>query len=100
MIEDTATGGSGSDVFWLYHDGADAGGSADVMDFEVGQDFLRVSLNPSIGENGEPEVIVQPSDDGLNRIVMVNGDLVAVLHGAPTATVSDVYAEVRADVFG
>ena len=97
---DMASGGSGNDIFWLYHDGVDGSGSADVMDFEVGQDFLRVSLNPQIGENGEPDVVVSPSDDGLDGLVMVNGDLVAVLHGAPTATASDVYAEVRADVFG
>lgn len=96
---DTAEGGEGQDLFWVYHDGADIGGAAEITDFAVGEDFLRVSLNPNIGENGEPEVLVTPSDDGLDGWVMVNGDLVAILKGAPTATASDVYAEVKADVF-
>lgn len=96
---DSATGGAGSDVFWLYHDGADGGEAADVTDFVVGEDFLRVSLNPQIGENGEPDVLVRASDDGADGLVIVNGDLVAILHGAPGASASDVYAEVRADVF-
>ena len=96
---DEATGGAGNDVFWLWHDGADAGDVADVTDFVVGEDFLRVSLNPHIGENGEPDILEEPSADGNDGMVIVNGDLVAILRGAPTATVSDVYAEVRADVF-
>lgn len=96
---DTATGGAGSDLFWLYHDGADGGDVADVTDFVVGQDFLRVSLNPQIGENDEPDVLVQPSADGQDGLVIVNGDLVAILRGAPGATASDVYAEVKLDVF-
>ena len=96
---DTATGGSGNDLFWLYHDGVDGGDVAEVTDFVVGQDFLRVSLNPQIGENAEPQVQVQTSADGSDGLVIVNGDLVAILRGAPGATVSDVYAEVQADVF-
>ncbi len=70
-----------------------------MLDFTVGEDFLRVSLNPQIGENGEPDVQVLPSEDGADGLVIVNGDLIAVLRGAPGATVSDVYAEVRLDVF-
>ncbi len=96
---DAATGGEGEDLFWVYHDGADGALAAEVMDFKVGEDFLRVSLNPQIGENGEPEVQVMPSEDGADGLVIVNGDLVAVLRGAPDATVSDVFAEVRLDVF-
>ena len=96
---DEATGGAGNDVFWLWHDGADGGDIAEVTDFVVGEDFLRVSLNPHIGENGEPDILVEPSADGNDGMVIVNGDLVAILRGAPTATLSDVYAEVRPDVF-
>jgi len=96
---DTATGGAGQDLFWLYHDGADAIDVAEVTDFQVGEDFLRVSLNPNIGENDEPDVFVTTSADGADGLVMVNGDLVAILRGAPTATASDVFAEVRPDVF-
>ena len=96
---DGATGGAGNDVFWLWHDGSDGCDIAEVTDFVVGEDFLRVSLNPHIGENGEPDILVEPSMDGNDGMVFVNGDLVAILRGAPTATVSDVYAEVHPDVF-
>ena len=58
-----------------------------------------MSLNPNIGENGAPDVLVEPSADGSDGVVIVNGDVVAILRGAPDATVSDVYAEVRADIF-
>jgi len=95
---DVASGGEGSDLFWLYTEGDED--VAEVADFQVGQDFLRVSLNPNIGENDEPEVLVQPSEDGADGMVIVNGDLVAILRGAPTATASDIYAEVQGDVFG
>ncbi|MCG6904370.1 MAG: hypothetical protein LJE68_17000 [Rhodobacter sp.] len=88
-----------NDLFWLYQGGADAGGVADVNDFVVGEDFLRVSLNPQISETTEPEVLVLPSGDGADGIVIVNGDLVAILRGAPEATAADVHAELRPDVF-
>jgi Ca2+-binding RTX toxin-like protein len=97
---DFVEGGNGEDVFWLYHDGVDAETSvAEVRDFTPGEDFLRVSLNPQIGENDEPVVEVRASEDGLDGHVIVNGDLVAVLKGAPTATTSDVWATVEPDVF-
>jgi len=96
---DLVTGGAGQDVFWLYHDGADGMTMAEVTDFVPGEDFLRVTLNPQIGENEVPEVVVRPTDNGADGHVIVNGDLVAVLYGAPTATVSDVYAEVVPDIF-
>lgn len=96
---DVAEGGNGADTFWLFHDGFDISDVAEVSDFEVGHDFLRVSLNPQIGENDTPVVQVEASPDGLDGHVIVNGDLVAVLKGAPTATASDVYASVEPDVF-
>lgn len=93
---DAADGGAGSDLFWIYSTGA---APAEIADFTVGDDFLRVSLNPEIGENGTPSVEVAPSADGLDAAVTVNGDVVAILRGAPGATVSDIYAEVARDVF-
>lgn len=96
---DTATGGDGEDLFWVYHDGIDGSEAAEVLDFKVGEDFLRVSLNPQIAENGEPDVQVVTSQNGEDGLVIVNGDLVAVLRGAPGATTSDIYAEVKLDVF-
>jgi len=92
---DSAHGGVGQDLFWLYSDG----GVAEIADFRVGEDFLRVSLNPHIGENDEPDVAVELSENGEDGYVIVNGDLVAILRGAPDVTVSDIYAEVQPDVF-
>ena len=96
---DTATGGEGADLFWVYHDSAAGPDAAVVTDFTVGEDFLRVSLNPHIGENGEPDVEVSASADGADGLVTVNGNLVAILRGAPGATASDVFAEVNPDIF-
>lgn len=96
---DLASGGAGEDLFWVYHDGDAASDAALIADFEVGEDFLRVSLNPNIGENGEPDVVVGPSADGEDGLVIVNGNLVAILKGVPNATASDIYAEVTPDVF-
>ena len=93
---DTADGGPGQDLFWLYGDGS---GVAEILDFKVGEDFLRVSLDPQAQAPGVAEVQVEPSADGLDGLVRVNGDLVAILRGAPGATASDVYAAVEADVF-
>ncbi|MCI2399851.1 calcium-binding protein [Aliiroseovarius subalbicans] len=95
---DTATGGTGNDVFWLYFDEASGAGHAEVTDFEIGEDFLRVQLNPSL-TYGDIILDVQPSEDGEDGVVTVNGDIVAVLHGAANATTADVYVEVREDVF-
>lgn len=96
---DVATGGTGNDLFWVYDTGAAAAPAAEITDFQVGEDFLRVSLNPQNGQNGAPEVSVEASADGSDGLVRINGDLVAILRGAPGATASDIYAEVRPDVF-
>lgn len=95
---DTATGGAGTDTFWVYFDGASGGGAAEVADFSVGEDFLRVTLNPEIA-HGDRTVEVRPSADGQDGLVSVNGQLVAVLRGAPGASAADVYVEVVEDVF-
>ena len=89
----------GNDVFWLYNKGVKGSDVAEITDFEIGQDFLRVSLNPHIGENDDLLVCVEPSVDGSDGMVTVNGDLVAILRGAPLATPADIYAEVQPDVF-
>lgn len=90
---DTATGGDGMDTFWVFSDVDGGGGAATITDFNSGEDFLRVSLNPDYGF-GDPVVSVAPSEDGLDGVVTVNGDVVAILQGAPGATAADVYAEV------
>ena len=108
---DLASGGNGP-IPALFSDGLVSGDGVDVAGISRFRDeFLEVrsldersassqlALQSRYFERIEL-VHTEPSDDGLDSIVMVNGDLVAVLHGAPTATASDVYAEVRADVFG
>lgn len=96
---DSATGGDGSDVFWLYDGAEDADAVAQVEDFVPGVDFLRISVNPQTGVTGAPQVEVRASEDGQDGLVIVNGELAAVLKGAPNATTSDVYAEVTLDIF-
>ncbi|WP_226779778.1 calcium-binding protein [Oceaniglobus trochenteri] len=91
---DRATGGAGNDVFWLYAGGA---GAADITDFTPGQDFLRVSLNPHGGGAGDVAIVM--SGDGLDGLVQVDGATVAILRGAPDATLTDLYVETRPDVF-
>ncbi len=96
-LSDQATGGDGADVFWLYADEATAE-YAEVTDFEPGEDFLRIELNPDT-TYGEVELEVQPSPDGQDGEVYVNGQLVALLQGAPTATSANVYVSVQENVF-
>ncbi|GGD20047.1 hypothetical protein GCM10011358_00800 [Sinisalibacter lacisalsi] len=95
---DTATGGAGSDVFWVYFDGASGAGAAQITDFAIGQDFLRVTLNPMI-DHGDMALDVSPSDDGLDGVVRVNGETVAILQGTPGASPADVYVEVVDNIF-
>ncbi len=96
---DTATGGEGNDTFWLYHDSSSGVGHAEITDFTVGEDFLRISLNPDIA-SGTPEISVAPSEDGNDGIVTVNGEVVAVLQGTPGASAADVYVDVPQNIFG
>jgi Ca2+-binding RTX toxin-like protein len=95
---DRATGGAGVDTFWVYHDDATGAGHAEVMDFEPGVDFLRVTLNPVL-DHGEIEVAVGASADGADGVVSVNGTVVALLRGTPDITPSDVLVEVTPDIF-
>ena len=95
---DLAVGGVGADTFWLYSDAEVPDPIvADVADFTPGEDFLRISLNPQIRADGV--VAVVPSEDGLDGFVQVDGTTVAVLRGAPDATLADIFVETRPDVF-
>ncbi len=95
---DTATGGAGNDTFWLYHDSASGAGYAEITDFTQGEDFLRISLNPEV-TSGTPDVSVGPSEDGQDGIVRVNGEIIAVLRGAPGASQADIYVDVPENIF-
>lgn len=96
---DVATGGEGADTFWLYHNPELGEDIAEVSDFAPGEDFLRVSLNPDMGYDGDSQITVEPSDDGADGLVLVDGDIVALLRGAPGATLADIHVEMRSDIF-
>lgn len=95
---DTAIGGEGFDTFWVFFDGIAGTGAAMVEDFTPGEDFLRISLNPEI-DHGSMDLTVEPSADGQDGVVSVNGEVVAVLHGTPTATAADVLVEISENIF-
>ncbi|WP_421702405.1 calcium-binding protein [Aliiroseovarius sp.] len=88
---DVATGGEGADEFLLYSSGD--GSFAQVTDFNPGEDLLSVQLNPDF-MGREVVLDVQPSADGADGVVTVNGEVIAVLRGTPGATVADVYVNV------
>lgn len=92
-------GGAGHDTFWIYHDTGLGTGYAEVTNFTSGEDFLRISLNPELASSGTPDISVAPSEDGSDGVVTVNGDVVAVLRGAPGATVADVYVDMAENIF-
>ncbi|WP_281840723.1 calcium-binding protein [Sinisalibacter aestuarii] len=96
---DSAIGGTGHDTFWVYFDDATGSGAADVGDFSVGEDFLRITLNPDL-DHGDMALRVEPSADGQDAIVRVNDAIVAILRGAPNATGADVLVEVTGNIFG
>ncbi len=95
---DTATGGAGADTFWVYFDDESGEGAADIQDFTIGEDFLRISLNPEI-DHGDMALEVAPSANGQDGEVRVNGVPVAILRGAAAASAADVFVEVSQNVF-
>lgn len=95
---DTATGGTGMDTFWVYFDAASGSGAAEVMDFNPGEDLLRITLNPDL-DHRDMAVSVAPSDDGADAVVRMNGETVAILRAAADAGASDVVVELGQDAF-
>ncbi len=95
---DTATGGVGADNFHLYFDDESGEGHADVTDFVPGEDFLKVTLDPD-EKPDDVSLEVKASEDGADGLVVVNGEVVAILQGAPNATSADVYVEVAQDIY-
>lgn len=92
---DTATGGSGADTFWLYNDGG--GNIADITDFKNGEDTLRITLDPELDWGGL-DVDITASLDGLDGIVSVNGEAVALLRGGAGAGTSDIFVELGQNI--
>lgn len=88
--QDTASGGAGDDTFWLYSDGEAEADFAQIMDFSPGEDFIRVTLPTEAEDADDFDVEITQTEDGSGSQVLVNGDVIAVLHGAPNVTASDV----------
>ncbi len=78
-----------ADTFWLFHDTASGAQFAEIDDFDPGKDFLHISLDPDMPLDGA-DIAVSPSDSGEDGVVTVNGQVIAILRGAPTATIADV----------
>jgi hypothetical protein len=93
---DTASGGSGADIFRLY--AGEDGAPAEILDFAVGEDFLRVTLDPE-EFSAVPPFEVRASINGMDGEVVVDGTIIAYLRGAATASVADLYVEVKADIY-
>ncbi|GAA3856783.1 hypothetical protein [Celeribacter arenosi] len=91
--DDTATGGDGSDDFWIKIDNADPTSRASITDFQPGEDNLRLTVDDGQAADYPLDVSVAQSEDGLSTLVSINGEVVAFLQGAPDVGVSDVIVE-------
>lgn len=69
----------------------------EISDFRPGDDMLCLTLDAADAAAGAPAVSVTPSEDGADAQVMVNGAVVAVLRGAPQASLANVYTEFAAE---
>jgi Ca2+-binding RTX toxin-like protein len=91
--QDTASGGAGDDTFWLYSDGEADADFAQITDFAQGEDLIRITL-PTEAEGADNfDVEITQTEDGSGSQVSVNGDVLAVLHGAPNVTASDIVVD-------
>lgn len=93
---DTASGGDGADTFWLYDDGTGAS-VAEITDFETGTDALRITLDPEV-DWGDMDVTVGLAENGLDSIVSVNGEEMALLTGNTSIAAHDVYVELGQNI--
>ncbi len=64
------------------------GPAADVFDFDPGHDVLKITVESGPGKGNA--VSVQNSADGKDSLVLVGKQVVAVLHGVPGVTMSDL----------
>jgi len=85
---------SDADAIWInFND--DAGlGYSEIADFQAGQDVLHVLIEPDavIGQL-DVDVDVVKSESGLDSLVYVEQQLVAVLVNSPDVTLADVIVE-------
>ncbi len=90
---------SGEHVHWVYDEAADLGDTtADIDGFTPGEDSLHVALRPP-GRSRPPKLTVEASFTGADGVVRLDGDVIAILRGAPHASLSDVVVSVRPDLF-
>lgn len=94
--QDVVAGGAGHDTFWLYSDGEVDVDFAQITDFSQDEDIIRISLPPEAEQSDDFEIEVSQTEDGTGSQVSVNGDVVAVLYGAPNVTVGDVVVDYGA----
>jgi serralysin len=94
--QDIATGGAGEDTFWLYSDGGADDDFALITDFSKGKDVIRISLPPEAEQSGDFDIDVTQTEDGTGSQVSINGDVVAVLYGAPNVTAGDIVVDYSA----
>ena len=74
---------------------ADAGiAYAEVEGFETGEDILHISILPEMVD-GTLDVDVTQSDDGMDALIYVEQQLIAVLKDAPDASPDDIVVVVR-----
>lgn len=94
--QDVVAGGAGHDTFWLYSDGEVDVDFAQITDFSQDEDIIRISLPPEAEQSDDFEIEVSQTEDGTGSQVSINGDVVAVLYGAPNVTVGDVVVDYGA----
>lgn len=64
---------------------------AEVDGFRVGEDVLHLMLDPHPGPDAA--ILVGPSEDGMDSLVTLDGRILAILRGAPGASIADLYLE-------
>ncbi|WP_417275025.1 calcium-binding protein [Celeribacter halophilus] len=97
--QDMASGGAGTDEFWLDIGAAPVGNAVVITDFAKGEDMLRITFDPRDDDTSAADVEVKVAEDGLSSQVTINGDVVAVLQGAPNVTLDDVVVEFSSETF-
>jgi Ca2+-binding RTX toxin-like protein len=77
-VKDHGFGDEGEDDFVL-HDWLAQGGVAEVSDYTAAQDKLVVVYDPAV--HPDPELSVQPGDDGRSSTLLLDGHPLVVVRG-------------------
>ncbi|KAF0676566.1 hypothetical protein [Profundibacterium mesophilum] len=87
--------GADPETFWLTRGGESL---AEIHGFLPGEDILRISLDPEQSP-GDPTVRVLTAGDAGDALVLVNGEAMAILRGAPSARADDIYVDRSRTLF-